>query len=532
MEGLKSTILKQDIALAKKLQNVGNWKKRLNFNDDELRERQKSKFHGHPRAIDESEEESDPSPPTPSSSVSSINANLFKEEIIRQALNGNQMVKDFSVMLNQEQNHDYVSPKNDLIFGGDNLDFLQNYNKSMKDIRTKKYVDSAIEMKTSENRRSKVRVFEEKNRRKLKIDNRKCSNVQKNDIIDSLFDKKFKLVVEKILHGLNDVLLILEKGTPEADGEEDYVKRFDRVKGFSSRFVMNYLYPLEQQLKYFEHGKPQTPNQKLITCYHLVCQGVQSYHNHLPTSVGKCAFEKMISLMSDLIKICDIHVGLIENLDESISQEYIYSLKKKAEQLIPKLTEIFRSKSNESLLKSNNTRTSLVSKNAKSTKNNKNRKFQNRYAMYSSSNFYRKDVAFKKAMDQVSKKKFDVKSKYKTATFKHRPPVEKIEETNGNIFQNPKSFFAKRSSSIIRSSPVLSARIDDTVKTQIEVETLQPHTTPNDSKECRTTYVMLLLDLVASQKPHSRLTVKQAKIKNNHFHLGDISIYSSILTLH
>lgn len=64
-----------------------------------------------------------------------------------------------------------------------------------------------------------------------------------------------------------------------------------------------------------------------MTCYQLVFQGIQSFHNHLPTSVGNCASDKVKSLMDNALTICQIHIDafeIAEDDDTNECSEYVF----------------------------------------------------------------------------------------------------------------------------------------------------------------------------------------------------------------
>ncbi|XP_019880855.2 uncharacterized protein LOC109608758 [Aethina tumida] len=480
LQGLKSTLLKQDLALAKKFRMLNQWKSNISFDElFEEKENKKSKFQHHPRKIQSDEESDNESPVTEKSSASTINADLFKQKILKKAISNNLSLGAFNeIQSDDDQNMDEEEKGTkeataDLIFGGESLDFLSNYQKNIQDKQTKKYVENLMLNQAMANRQTKVRINEEKKifpvRKKLKMSARKCSVVHKSDMCDSVFEKKFKAVTERIISGVNDICKLLEEGIAEPDGEEDFSRRNVRVREFSSRFVRNYLYPLNQQLKRFENKpkKQQNINQSLMTCYQLVFQGIQSFHNHLPTSVGNCASDKVKSLMDNALTICQIHIDafeIAEDDDTNECSEYVYALKIHAEKLVEKIRNSFTARPN----------TNVKVTTPKPKKPN-NMKMQSRYAMYTSSTFYRKDPVFRKALEQITKKKFNVKSRYKTATFKHRPPIEK----NSDNLQPKSKLFEQRSSSVVNSTPLLSARIDDTVRTQIEISGSQLLTPAN-----------------------------------------------------
>lgn len=222
--------------MAKKFRMLNQWKSNISFDElFEEKENKKSKFQHHPRKIQSDEESDNESPVTEKSSASTINADLFKQKILKkvipflfqnvvykiilfQAISNNLSLGAFNeIQSDDDQNMDEEEKGTkeataDLIFGGESLDFLSNYQKNIQDKQTKKYVENLMLNQAMANRQTKVRINEEKKvfpvRKKLKMSARKCSVVHKSDMCDSVFEKKFKAVTERIISGVNDIWLV------------------------------------------------------------------------------------------------------------------------------------------------------------------------------------------------------------------------------------------------------------------------------------------------------------------------------------
>lgn len=62
---------------------------------------------------------------------------------------------------------------------------------------------------------------------------------------------------------------------------------------------------------------PSIINQKFLHAQQIILQGLQAYNTHLPTSVGKCASDKLKSLLDQTIYMCHLYEMLKkdENLE-------------------------------------------------------------------------------------------------------------------------------------------------------------------------------------------------------------------------
>ncbi|KAJ8959048.1 hypothetical protein NQ318_022303 [Aromia moschata] len=307
-------------------------------------------------------------------------------------------------------------------------------------------------------------------------------HAQKPLVTDSVFERKFKTFVEKSLHTINDIRALLEIGIGPPDGDEDMSRRITRVKEFSNRFSRNCLYPLARQLNDLSGMSPEdvNVNQRLLSSYQTILNGLQAYLTHLPTSFGSCATDKLKTLLKHLLELCGIHTKLFRLPDENGCLDFInggfyhfQTFKLNAELTLKKIEEHYNAISTHSMLKSaNTTKVSLQRGGAskatlKNNAPNKN-KIERRLSMYSMSACFRRDANWKKAVESLAKQKLNVKSRYKTSTFRHRPPLVK----EPPILPIPSKFklFCKKSSDMLRRTPVTTPVNEDTITTMVEME--------------------------------------------------------------
>ncbi|XP_030758078.1 uncharacterized protein LOC115883816 [Sitophilus oryzae] len=100
----------------------------------------------------------------------------------------------------------------------------------------------------------------------------------------------------------------------------------------------------------------------------------------------------------------------------------------------------------------------------------------NRYSMYTATASFRRDAYFRKTVENLAKKKFNVKSKYKTATYKHRPPLQK--EPDILTFPRLKLLGAKKSGTRL-NSPLN----EDAIETMVENDDGEPDSAGNKDTE-------------------------------------------------
>ncbi|CAH1377155.1 unnamed protein product [Tenebrio molitor] len=276
------------------------------------------------------------------------------------------------------------------------------------------------------------------------------------------FGKKFMNLLERSIKLLSNIRVMIEEGIPPPDGEEDHMRRTKRLQEFSSRFSRIYLYPLMRQMD--ELSMPEklgaaVVNQKFLYAQQMIFQGLQAYYNHLPSSVGKCGSDKLRSLLDQILYLCQLH-GLLKKGPNVENNEFINALRNHAELLLEAI---------------NNFDLKFVEKKPKpktSEGNKKKPKMQNKtkskLSMYAVNASLKKDMELRKAVESLAKKKFTVKSRYKTASFKHRPPIERQKSTN--TVPSKIKFFSRNPSDLLKTSPNKAQIREDDIKTMVEME--------------------------------------------------------------
>ncbi|XP_057663405.1 uncharacterized protein LOC130898261 isoform X1 [Diorhabda carinulata] len=291
-------------------------------------------------------------------------------------------------------------------------------------------------------------------------------------IPESVFEKKFKTFIEKSLQVLSEIRNLLDKGIEPPDGDEDISRRKLRVKEFSNRFSRNYLYPIIRQIDDLSRFKQphNSSNQKMLSAYHVIYNGLLAYQNHLPTSIGSCSFDKLKMLLKHSMDLCDIHYKLVPNGDENGYNDFIQSYKHNAEVTLQKAEDQLTNHPDIiTSLQLNSVHFRTEHKTPKPNKKPKNN-LEDRLYMYSSATVPKKDSLWKKAADAVGKKKLTIKSRYKTAQFKHRPPLQQVKtEVTVPIAQSNCKISTKKSISELKKDCISHPINDDNISTMIQM---------------------------------------------------------------
>nr|CAI5825322.1 unnamed protein product [Callosobruchus analis] len=269
-------------------------------------------------------------------------------------------------------------------------------------------------------------------------------------ITDDVFEKKCKSFVEKSLHVISDIRYQMQKGVSPPDGDEDITRRQLRVKEFSNSTLTN---------------------QKLLSAYQIVLNGLTAYHNHLPTSIGVCSSDKLKLLLKNLLELCDIHSRIKVDNHHDIS-DFINIIRQSAEFTIEKIEDHFFAISTESVAKSHTTKNSLPQ--PKRTKNTagegdktKKNSLAARLSMYNTTSAFRKDAMWRKMTESVGQKK-------------HRPPAEKAQDNMLRLPLSKSNIFAKKSSGILKKTPVMTPINEDNITTMVEMEQMRSSTDDNE----------------------------------------------------
>ncbi|CAG9861528.1 unnamed protein product [Phyllotreta striolata] len=298
------------------------------------------------------------------------------------------------------------------------------------------------------------------------------------DLSDDVFEKKFKIFIEKSVKSIGDICHIIDKGIDPPDGDVDVSRRKLRVTEFSNRFSRNYLYPLVRQIDELSKLKAmqQGFNQKFLSAYQVIYNGLHAYQNHLPTSIGACSSDKLKMLMKHLLDICDIHYKVLPEDDERNYKDFIITFRRNAEMILKTIDDHFTV---------NNYRMPTQIRLNSVPKMTKPKKSKNtipeRLYMYNSTTF-RKEPRWKLAADALNQgKSKQIKSRYKTAGFKHRPPIVRKSE-NASAHELQPKLGAKK---LYKKPSTYAALNDEDVATMIQMEGEKIGTDANEDEEKR-----------------------------------------------
>ncbi|CAH1963065.1 unnamed protein product [Acanthoscelides obtectus] len=419
----------------------------------------------HPKRLSDSESSESSSPKLNSSSSSASNFERDKDRLDTNTLNIKNNIKKL------QKNYSHMS-RNQITYDID-LDIGDSAQKK-DDINNTR--------KENENRSNKIQTNNRSNNKNGP------PPVPKIMITDDMFEKKCKSFIEKSLHVISDIRFQMQKGISPPDGDEDITRRQLRVKEFSNRFSRNYLYPIGRQLSDLSKVKSSSnlTNQKLLSVYQIVLNGLTAYHNHLPTSIGVCSSDKLKLLLKNLLELCDIHARIKTDNQHDFS-DFINIFRQSAEFTIEKIEDHFFAISTESMSKAHATKNSLPQ--AKRTKhelseNNRAKKNDNlsaRLSMYNTTSTYMRDAMWRKVTESAGSKKLrSVKSRYKTAAFWHRPPAEKVQGDTLRIPNSRCRLFTKKSSGILKKTPVMTPVNEDNITTMIQMEHMRSSVDDNE----------------------------------------------------
>lgn len=205
--------------------------------------------------------------------------------------------------------------------------------------------------------------------------------------------RKISLVLDSISYELDRI--------PLPDGEDDYLRRHQRVIEFSTRLSRNYLYDLGRQItdiqRYLKAINPDTKmklsrrsviiqmqaiEQKLISAHQLLLTALNAYWKHIPSSVlrnhpGK--LREILQVVVQLKNICN-EIKLTPDIYCSGDEKDIF-LGKETENRCCVILSKFRGNSdNGSQVLSHTTRSTVVTPSR--TNKQRNRKLAKRLSMY------------------------------------------------------------------------------------------------------------------------------------------------------
>ncbi|KAK4874838.1 hypothetical protein RN001_014198 [Aquatica leii] len=317
------------------------------------------------------------------------------------------------------------------------------------------------------------RMIKLKNKVKDSIDSKlEVESIQRR-IPKRLADKKLFHFMQRSLTCLEDISLSLSNKIVLPDGEEDWQRRRVRNLEFSSRFQRNYLYQLGRQIIELQKSIRMPHHTKsvvqcVITAHQSMLQAFLAYNSHIPTCLGNVVLDKLKLMIDHAKHLLSIHSRLLVSgdLEASRKQNLIQSISGRCDAVLEKGTEIM-TKSTELVAPKKSAIKSSRSTNKLSSKNNLRKRIESKLSMYSMPATVKKRDAWKRAYDTVSNDKFKnshvVQSRYKTAGFKHRPPLEK-NKTNA---QTKTKLFQKKSVTNLKDTPLASPKNEDNIKTMI-----------------------------------------------------------------
>ncbi|KRT83503.1 hypothetical protein AMK59_4540 [Oryctes borbonicus] len=335
-------------------------------------------------------------------------------------------------------------------------------------VSTMKSKDNTNRKRSKANKSSHDSIVNKKSSKELETT---ISGKVKEDVEKCNFEAKLQGIIEKSLNCMEDIRVQLDIGITPPDGLDDLERRKKRSSEFASRFSRNYLYQLNRQLSDLKkllcptsgrssHQNSLLAKQKITSPYQTILQGLQAYLTHLPISTPMGVPDKIKELLKEVNTLCELqrsYTGIDINSNVKNNELLdIYEVRSRC--LIEKIDDYYSTASVISLLQSQS-KFSLLEQSKARKKSN----IKSRYSMYTGMPT-RKDAHWKRAAASLARKKYNVQSKYKTAYFKHRPPIEKQPVVKPVIKTKP---IEKKSSTNIKIKPTID---DDNIKTLIEME--------------------------------------------------------------
>ncbi|XP_022916303.1 putative leucine-rich repeat-containing protein DDB_G0290503 [Onthophagus taurus] len=319
-----------------------------------------------------------------------------------------------------------------------------------------------------------------------KICAKKSEKVEKvkesKEITEINIEAKLNNVLDKTLKCMEDIRILIDTGIITPDGDDDFDRRRKRSVEFASRFSRNYLYQLNRQVNDIlqitmqlsgdDTNKMLSIRQKLVTSYQTLLQGLQAYYNHLPVSITNAVPEKVRELLKLTSSLCEIHrTSTPKDLNSNEKEEIIDVFEVRSRSLLEKINEKFFCPQPLSVRNITPMESSYAKTGNKSLKKKKNPK--DRLAMYSLPGA--NEEVWRRACASLARKKFNVTSKYRTANFKHRPPIIERQPTPSKIAIKPNKVVEKTSSGKIKSTK--TTLNDDNIPTLVQwhKDSSEPH---------------------------------------------------------
>ncbi|KAK5640848.1 hypothetical protein RI129_009395 [Pyrocoelia pectoralis] len=271
-------------------------------------------------------------------------------------------------------------------------------------------------------------------------------------------ETKLLIVLQKIDSSVEDIRVSLGTKIVKPDGEADWTKRRKRGAEFCSRFQRNYLYQLGRQITDLQKGKSLDNTLQLLTSANqTLLQAFQAYHNYVPISFGDLVVDKLRAVVGHANDLCDVHETFLDH-EGSLKKDLMDKIRRNCTIILDKANEMMSVEIE--LRKRSSSRTSLLSKKKKCTWK---KTLSDKLSMYSIPNAGKKNLLRKKSVEKLNdttRCSPSVQSRYKTAGFKHRPPINK------SVPVKPK--FPKRALMTINESPIGSPKNDDDIETIVK----------------------------------------------------------------
>ncbi|KAF5289765.1 hypothetical protein FQA39_LY03682 [Lamprigera yunnana] len=307
----------------------------------------------------------------------------------------------------------------------------------------------------------------------IKFDNEVKDSIENKQDVNRIYltevqrkqaEKKLLNFLQKTVSCLEAIRISLNTKVAIPDGDQDWERRRVQNMEFASRLQRNYLYQLGRQiaeLQKFTKSSVERANKSLNKCllnaHQTLLQAFQAYHKHIPISLGNTIVDKLKIVIQHTNTLSEIHKKLLDVDDngDCKKKDILENITEKSQAILEKAME-FVAYPHGKIQKSCSKCPSLVKqKNLVDSK----------YSMYSLSAF-KKEVKWKSPLE-VACNKFKVQSRYKTAGFKHRPPMEKPKFSSA---ASKSGLFHRRSITCVKEISLVSPGNDDNIKTMISTE--------------------------------------------------------------
>ncbi|XP_031353359.1 uncharacterized protein LOC116178119 isoform X2 [Photinus pyralis] len=303
---------------------------------------------------------------------------------------------------------------------------------------------------------------------------------------------------------------VLDLKIVKPDGTAEWEKRRTRSAEFCSRLQRNYLYQLTRQIADLQvKGRSSDQALPLLTsAYQTLLQAFQAYHNHIPISLGDLVPDKLRMLVEYANELCDFYVELLrEETDGLLKKDLLENIRNGCAMVLSRVNEMTIPLQETVSKRRSVSKSSLASRKKCTCKKALNDKL----SMYSIPNACKKDLLLKKStaekLNGVTRCGPCVQSRYKTAGFKHRPPV------NRSAPAKPK-LFPKRTLEPIKETPVESPKNHDDIETMVKVHKDKEMTKMNQSIDTEWEQVVLQFrGLCESLTAKEKREVSQAQLE-------------------